>query len=126
MKQYEKSKFNYDNLITLNYKFKKMNKDLDISKIVNDIWVLKYWYLNILEKTADSKNRISFDNIDLSDSNKRWLEAYFKNKWFIWKFKLKWDSKKILYLNPYYSYEWKTISKELYEAFNQINWNIVY
>lgn len=121
MKQYEKSKFNLDNYYKPKYNFIKMNKDLDIKKIINDIWVLKFWYLKIIEMTSDSKNRIHFDDIELSESNKRTLEAFFKKKWFIWKFKLKWDSKKVLYLNPLYSHQWKTISKELFEAFNSIN-----
>jgi hypothetical protein len=30
--------------------------------------------------TSDSKNRINFDDVDLSDSNKRSLEAFFKKK----------------------------------------------
>ena len=121
MKNYEKDKFNFEEIYFIKYKFRKMNKNIDISKIVDDIWVLKYWYLTIIEKTADSKNRINFDNIDLSESNKRSLEYFFKKKGFIGKFKLRWDSKKILYLNPIYSYEWKTVSKELFNAFNKVN-----
>lgn len=126
MKQYEKSKFNLNDLIYLKYKFKKDNMEIDIKKVINDIWVLKYWYLNIIMNSIDSNNRVNLDNIDLSDSNKRSLEAYFKSKWFIDKIKLKWDSKKILYLNPYYSHQWKTIHPDLYEAFKKFNWDIIY
>ena len=126
MKQYEKSKFNFENIYYTKYNFIKMNKDLDINKIVSDIWVLKFWYLKIIEMTSDSKNRINFDDIDLSDSNKRSLEAFFKKKWFIWKFKLKWDSKGVLYLNPLYSHQWKSVSIELRNAFDKINEWIIY
>lgn len=104
----------------------KKNIEIDTLKVVEDIWVLKYWYLTLIEDTIDSKNRVTFDNINISDSNKRSLESYLKKKWFIGKFKLKWDSAKILYLNPYYAHTWKTISKELFDAFNDINNNKVY
>jgi len=103
----------------------KVNVELDTEKIANDIWVLKYWYLSLIKDTLDSQNRITLDRINISDSNKRSLEAFLKRKWFIGKFKLKWDSKKILYFNPLYAHSWKTISKELYNAFDDIN-NKVY
>jgi len=125
MKEYKKSKSFLDNYY-IKYNFIKMNKDLDINKIISDIWVLKFWYLKIIEMTSDSKNRINFDNIELSDSNKRGLEAFFKKKWFIWKFKLKWDSKGVLYINPLYSHQWKSVSIELKNVFDKINWDIIY
>ena len=104
----------------------KDNIDIDFWKVADDIWVLKYGYLSLIKESIDRKNRISLDYINISDSNKRTLVAFLKKKGFIGSFKLKWDSKKILYLNPFYAHRGKTISKELYEAFNEINWDKVY
>ena len=113
------------NLVYLRYWFMKTNIEIDISKIIDDLWVLKYWYLTILKESIDSKNRINFDNIDLSPSNTRILIALFKRKWFIWKYKLKGDSVKNYYLNPLYAHKGKTISNELYVEFNDTNeWKI--
>ena len=123
MDKYKNSK---PNLLYLKYKFMKKNIDIDYKKVSDDIWVLKLWYLNLIEATIDSKNRVSFENIDISESNKRTLESFFKKKGFLWKFKLKWDSNKILYMNPYYSHTWKTINTELYTAFDEINNNKIY
>lgn len=121
----QKYKTDKPNLIYLHYRFMKKNIDIDYKKLADDIWVLKLWYLNLIETTIDSKNRISLDNISISDSNKRSLVAFFKKKWFIGSFKLKGDSSKILYMNPYYNSKWKTISKELFDAFDDINnWKV--
>jgi len=123
MHEYKKDKFN---LVYLRYWFMKTNIEIDTSKIIDDIGVLKYWYLTILKESIDSKNRINFDNIDLSSSNTRSLIALFKRKWFIWKYKLKGDSVKNYYLNPLYAHKGKTISNELYVEFNEINEGQVY
>ena len=104
----------------------KKNIEIDYWKIARDIWVLKYWYLTLIEDTADSKNRVNMDNIELSDSNKRSLESFLKKKWFLGKFKLKWDSSKVLYLNHRYNHIWKSIGMDLYDAFNEINWGNIY
>ena len=119
-----KDKFN---LIHLKYMFVKINKEIDFWKIRldNDI-KSKYQYLLPIIYSIDSKNRISFNEINLSESNLRTLLALFKKKGFIWQFKLKWDSVKTYYLNPYYAHTWKTISKELFEVFNEINWDKIY
>ena len=122
MQKYQTDK---PNLVFLHYPFMKKNIDIDYKKLADDIWVLKLWYLNLIETTIDSKNRVSLDNISISDSNKRTLVAFFKKKWFIGSFKLKGDSNKILYMNPYYNIKWKSISKELYDAFDNINnWKV--
>ena len=123
MHEYRKDKFN---LTYLRYWFMKSNIELDNWKIIDDIWVLKYWYLTILKESIDTKNRVNFDNVNLSDSNTRSLIALFKKKWFIWKYKLKWDSVKNYYLNPLYAHKGKSITNELYESFNEVNWNKVY
>jgi hypothetical protein len=39
---------------------------------------------------------------------------------------LKWDSKGVLYLNPLYSHQWKSVSIELRNAFYKINEWIIY
>lgn len=125
MYNYNKSK---PNLLNLKYMFLKQNIEIDYDKIVQDpdVWMKRFWYFLIIMHTIDSKNRVNFDNIKLSPSNLRSLIALFKRKWFIWKFKLKWDWVKTYYLNPYYAHTWKTISKELYDAFNDINNNKIY
>lgn len=123
MDNYKKDKFN---LIYLRYWFMKVNVDIDFWKVAEDIWVLKYWYLTLLKESIDSKNRISLDYINISESNKRSLIAFLKKKWFIGNFKLKWDSKKVLYMNPLYAHRGKTISKELFDAFDEVNWGKIY
>lgn len=124
MNNIKKDKFN---LVKLKYMFIKINKEIDFWKIRLDEDIKsKYQYLLPIIYSIDSKNRISFDEINLSESNLRTLLSLFKKKWFIGQLKLKWDSKKTYYLNPYYAHTWKTISKELYEAFNDINNNKVY
>ena len=123
MHEYKKDKFNS---LNLRYWFMKDNIDIDFWKVVADIWVLKYWYLSLLKESIDTKNRISLDYITVSESNKRTLVSFLKKKGFIGNYKLKWDSKKVLYLNPFYAHRGKTISKELFDAFDSTNWGKVY
>ena len=112
-------------LLYLKYKFMKKNIEIDYKKLSDDIGVLKLWYLNLIEATIDSRNRVTLDNIDISDSNKRSLISFFKKKWFIGSFKLTGDSNKRLYMNPLYNSVWKTVRKELFDAFDDINnWQI--
>ena len=123
MQEYKKDKFNS---LNLRYCFMKDNIDIDFGKVADDIWVLKYWYLSLLKESIDTMNRIMLDYINISESNKRTLVAFLKRKGFIGSYKLKGDCKKVLYLNPFYAHRGKTISKELFDAFDSTNWGKVY
>jgi len=116
----------YANLNKTRYMFVKNNIELDVIKLIEDIGVTKFAYLNILMQSIDTKNRIHFDNIHLSDSNIRSLVSLFKKKWFIQKIKLKWDSVKTFYLNPLYAHRGQTLTTGLFEAFDDVNNGKVY
>ena len=124
MNNYTNDKFN---LLNLKYMFIKRNIEIDYNKIVADkeIWVKRFWYFLMIMHTIDSKNRVNFDWITLSPTNLSTLLALFKRKWFLGQFKLKWDSVKTYYLNPLYAHKGKTITKELFDAFDKINeWKV--
>ena len=115
-----------ENRIYLKYKFLKNNMEYNLDKLVEIIWTAKYYYVAKLMHTMDSKNRIDFQSLWLSDWVLKHLRSLFIKHWIVGKFKLKWDWVKTYYLNPFYAHTWKTISKELFNAFNEINNNKIY
>lgn len=125
MPDYRKDKINS---LHLRYMFIKKNKEIEYYKISQDkdIWPNRFWYFMLIIDTIDSKNRVNFDVVTLSDSNLRRIISLFKKKGFILKLQLKWDSCKVYYLNPFYAHVGKWIPIELYEAFNEVNWGKVY
>jgi len=117
----------YDNIIKTRYMFLKQNIELDTIKMINELWTRRYAYFMIIIESIDTKNRIHFDNIPLlSPSSMRELVSLFKKKWYILKLKLKGDSVKTFYLNPLYAHRGQSISKELFDAFDKINWGKIY
>lgn len=121
-----KSKIEKKDNIYLKYKFTKNNMDYSLDYIVKQIWKAKYYYVAKLIHTMDSKNRIDFDVLELPLWTLKSLRPLLIDVWVVWKYKLKWDWVKTYYLNPYYAHTGTSINKELYEAFNEINWGKVY
>ncbi len=107
--------------IYLKYKFIKNNMEYNLDKLVEVIWTAKYYYVAKLMHTMDSKNRIDFSYLELSPWVLKHLRTLFIRHWIVWKHKLKWDWVKTYYLNPYYAHTWKTISKDLFDAFDSVN-----
>ncbi len=122
----EKRESKIENRIYLKYKFTKNNMEYNLDNLVDIIWTAKYYYVAKLIHTMDSKNRIDFSVLELPIWTLKALRPLFIDAWIVWKFKLKWDWVKTYYINPFYAHTWKTISKELYEAFNDINNNKIY
>lgn len=118
---WEPWKSKIENRIYLKYKFTKNNMEYNIDNLAKDIWTARYYYVAKLIHTMDSKNRIDFEVLWLPEWTLKKLRPLFIDVWIVWKFKLKWDWVKTYYLNPYYAHTWKTISKELFDAFDSIN-----
>jgi len=115
-----------ENRIYLKYKFTKNNMEYNLDKLVDIIWTAKYYYVAKLIHTMDSKNRIDFEVLWLPMWTLKALRPLLIEVWVVWKYKLKWDWVKTYYLNPYYAHTWKTVSKELFDSFDEINWGKVY
>lgn len=115
-----------ENRIYLKYKFNKMNTEYNIDGLAEKIWTAKMYYVIKLIHNMDSKNRVNFGILELPEWTVKKLRPLLLSVWVVGKYKLKWDGVKTYYLNPYYAHNWKTISKELFNAFDEINWWKIY
>jgi len=112
--------------LQLKYKFVKMNVEYNIDDIAWKVWTAKMYYVMKLVHTMRNNNEINFDLLDLPEWTLKKLRPLLIKTGIVWKFKLTNDSVSKYYLNPYYAHQVKQIDKELYDAFNEINWGKVY
>lgn len=115
-----------ENRLNIKYKFKKVNMEYNISTLISNIGRPRMSYVFELIHTMDSQNRIDFGILELPEWTLKKLRPFLLKNWVVWKFKLKWDWVKTYYLNPYYAHSGKTISKELFDTFDDINNNQIY
>lgn len=116
----------YSKFYNCKQSFTMLNWDIDLINILEKkVWPERMAKVIILYLAMGYYNDLDFAVLKLSDWWLNKFRAKLKNEWIILKCKIddkfwyKW------YLNPYYWNRGK-VYKELYEAFNEVNWNKVY
>lgn len=107
--------------LQLRYKFVKMNIEYNIDELASKIWTAKMYYVMKLIHTMRKDNEVNFDVLELPEGTLKKLRPLFITHWIVWKFKLSNDSVNKYYFNPYYAHQTKSIDKELFDAFDDIN-----
>ncbi len=116
----------YSKFYNCKYSFTMMNIEINqIDKLFEKVWEERAGKVIRLYYSMWYYNDLDFNVLKLSEWGLKKFRSKLKKEWIITKCKIdnkfwyKW------YLNPYYGNRGK-VYKELYDAFDEVNWNKVY
>jgi len=106
--------------------FIRMNGKIDFDELWKKIWPWRIIYFNKLLQTLNKRNEINFSYLGLPEPTLKTLRSLMVKEWIVKKCKIWNDTVRKYYLNPYYRTITKEVITELYNVFNEVNWNKIY